>query len=148
MNRTPLLLAVVAGLSMLAACGHSKHSKSGVSGPQMNDKREAALLELAAKQLNCPEQGLVPAYVESDEKNLFLYRVAGCNLTYNALLHCVARVCNWIEMPDARAASELGCPAEQLQMKYLGNVSYSYSGCGRSATYTHVKLHWEGGPTQ
>jgi hypothetical protein len=148
MNRLLPVFTLVVASCLMVGCGHAKHSKSGVSGPGMNVKREAQLLALASGRMSCPEQSLVPAFVESSEKNLHLYRVAGCNATFNALLHCIAGVCNWVEMPDQRAAQEMACPVEQLQVKYMGDATYSYTGCGKSANYAHRKLHWEGGVTQ
>jgi hypothetical protein len=139
------VVSAVSLVCLAAGCSHSKGSRTGVSGPGMTSKREAGLLELASREMHCPEDSLVPAFLESSEKNLHLYRVAGCNVTFNVLLHCIG-VCLWVEMPDKRAAQELGCPSEQLQMKYVGGGGYSYSGCGKSGTWVHKANHWEGGP--
>lgn len=124
------------------ACSHSKRARTGVSGPGMNARREAGLLEMASLNMKCPEDSLVPAFIESSQRNLHLYRVAGCNQTFNALLHCIG-VCLWVEMPDQRAARELGCNREELELRHLDGATYAYSGCGKSAVYTHRNNHWE-----
>lgn len=139
MNRLFLGLLLVA---TSLACSHSRRSRTGVSGPGMNARREAGLLQLGALKLKCPEDSLVPAFIESSQRNLHLYRVAGCNKTFNVLLHCIG-VCLWVEMPDQRAAQELGCKAEELELRHLDGATYMYSGCGKSAAYTHRNNRWE-----
>jgi hypothetical protein len=110
----------------------------------MNARREAALLALASPAMRCPSDALVPAFVESSGKSLHVYRVAGCGVTFNAVLRC-AGACQWLALPDKRAAEALGCPVEQLELKHLDSGAWSYTGCGRAVAYTERADRWVGG---
>jgi len=131
--RTALIGLIVA---LAAGCAHS------ISGPRMNAKREANLLQLAAKALNCTSENMVAQFKESIEWNVHVYAVDGCNGHYEAMLHCL-RDCVWIEPPDQRAAFDLQCPApNELKRTYLGNGMYGMTGCGKSVTYVNTAGRW------
>ena len=46
--------------------------------------------------------------------------------------------------PIARASYDLRCPAAQLKMTYLGNLSIGVDGCGKRSTYSFVDGAWVG----
>lgn len=46
--------------------------------------------------------------------------------------------------PIARASFDLACPAEQLKMTDLGNMSIGVDGCGKRASYAWVDGAWVG----
>lgn len=144
MNRSALIVVAFAVAFASVGC---RHSRSSITGPGMNSKREASLLITAAARLNCPADQLTPTFVQSLEKNLHLYQVVGCGSSYGSLLHCIG-VCNWREMPDGRAATELGCPAEKVTRSYAGNGNFTYAGCEKSVTYLHKGLsEWVTAPS-
>ena len=132
--RTALLLVVLAGV--VSGCAHS--AAGSIAGPGMNAKREANLLAAAAKDLGCPQESLTTAFVESIEKNAHIYRVSGCEKTYDSILFCAAGVCSWNETPEKRASFDLQCPREQLKRTYLGDGTFGMSGCDRTITYLFV----------
>lgn len=135
MSRTTLVVVCAASLFAVGC----RHARGSISGPAMNPKREANLMTSASARLNCPAEQLTPTFVQSLEPNLHLYQVVGCNGTYASLLHCTG-VCTWREMPDARAATDLACPPEQVARAYAGSGNFTYSGCGKSTTYLHKGL--------
>ncbi|MFT3713160.1 MAG: hypothetical protein QM817_36360 [Archangium sp.] len=127
-------LALLCFVAAMATSGCRHRRISTVSGPGMNVKREAALLEAAEIRLGC-SQNLVGAFEVSLESNYHVYRVDGCGKRFYALLHCTG-ICNWREAPEMRAESELQCPAAQLTRAYEPVMHvFTISGCGRTAQY-------------
>jgi hypothetical protein len=135
--RTTLIGLVVV---LAGGCAHKKQST--IVGPGMNAKREANLLQLAGKELNCTSENMVGQFKESLEKNVHVYAVDGCTGHYEALLHCLG-VCVWVELPDRRATFDLQCPApNELKRTYLGNGMFGMTGCGKSITYVNSEGRW------
>lgn len=133
--RTALLLSLVVGV---VVSGCRAHSSAKALGPGMNAKREANLIETASKELACPNDQLTPSFVESIEGNAHIYRVSGCNKTYDSILFCMMGTCSWTETPEKRAAFDLQCPPEQLKRTYLGNATFGMAGCGKTISYLYV----------
>jgi hypothetical protein len=129
--RIRFMVLMCLAAALVAGCRHRRVST--VSGPGMNVKREAALLEAAQVRLGCSQ--LVGAFEASLEANYHVYRVDGCGKRFYALLHCTG-ICNWREAPEMRAESELQCPATQLTRTYepYSHV-FTINGCGRVAQY-------------
>lgn len=125
-----VMFVVLLGAS---SCRHRRVAT--VSGPGMNHKREAALLEAAAIRLGCSARDMVGAFEASLEANYHVYRVDGCGKRFYSLLHCTG-MCNWREAPEMRAETELQCPATQLARTYSPmNHVFTITGCGRSVSY-------------
>jgi hypothetical protein len=133
--RTALLFSLVVGV---VVSGCRAHSGAKALGPGMNAKREANLIEMASKELACPNDQLAPSFVESIEGNAHIYRVTGCSKTYDSILFCMMGTCSWTETPDKRAAFDLQCPQEQLKRTYLGNATFGMAGCGKTVSYLYV----------
>lgn len=133
-----IALLVVASVVAVLVSGCRAHATSSVQGPGMNAKRESTLIDLASKELSCPNAELKAAFLESVEKNAHIYRVSGCNKTYDSILFCFAGTCSWNETPEKRAAFDLQCPQEQLKRSYLGNGTFGMSGCDKTMTYLYV----------
>ena len=130
MVRIAFLLVLV---TLGSACGRRRVGPS-ITGPGMNNKREAQLLQQAEAQLQCHE-GLVGAFEGSLETNYHAYRVDGCGKRFHALLHCTG-ICNWRQGPERLAESDLQCPAIQLSRTYSAQTNtFEVTGCGRSARY-------------
>lgn len=131
MRSLPLVLSLVVSAFLVGCRAHG----TSVQGPGMTAKREANLLELASRDLQCPTTSLSAAFVESVERNAHIYRVTGCEKTFDAALVCPLGSCIWYETPERRAAFDLQCPREQLTRTYLGNSAFGMAGCGRTITY-------------
>lgn len=134
-----LRMSLMAALLAVGVTGCRAHTS--VEGPGMNARREANLLDDAARTLGCAREALKPAFVESIQRNAHVYRVDGCGRSHVAVLRCTG-VCAWVEAPKATAAAELKCESEPLQTAYVGNGNFTVSGCGRSVPfmYAHGRL--------
>ncbi len=130
-----LTWVVVLGV-VVTGCRH--RPELTVEGPGMNRKREASLYVNAQGELQCPKQQLNARFVNSLEGNVHAYQVDGCGKSMQALLHCVAGVCNWLEVPEKRASLDLQCPREQITRQYLASGTFGMLGCGRSITYHYI----------
>jgi hypothetical protein len=138
MKREIVCVALAIAAMGMSSCRKRVAVEAQAQGPGMNAKREATLLNDAARELNCPREQLVPSFVESLEGNFNLYRVDGCGQVYEAFLHCVG-LCNWRDTPNKVAAAALHCPKEQLTRTYLGNGAFTVSGCGNSVDYQYIR---------
>lgn len=127
---------VVAAAAIVSGC--RAHSTATVVGPGMNAKREANLFANASKELACPTQGMTAAFVESIEGNAHIYRVTGCQKTFDSILFCMMGTCSWVETPEKRASFDLQCAQEELKRTYLGNATFGVAGCGKTITYLYV----------
>ncbi len=135
LSRVALVSVLVVVLPLLAC----SHARASISGPGMNAKREANLLELASAETGCPAAELKPSFVKSLRSNLHEYAVDGCGKHFQANLFC-AGVCVWQDGSAARkrAAFDLQCPIEQVSQVELPGDAIGMSGCGRTITYLVV----------
>lgn len=132
------LLFFVGSVVVVALSGCRAHGGTTLQGPGINAKREANLMSSASTELQCPADQLKASFVESIEKNAHIYRVVGCEKTYETVLFCMMGNCSWNETPEKRASFDLQCPREQLTRTYLGSATFGMAGCGKTITYLFV----------
>jgi hypothetical protein len=133
---------VVFGLVVAAGCHHPP-------GLLMTPHREAKLVELASRAIECPRAEVVVQFGGSIDKDFHLYRVTGCGKQFEAIMACRAgrpgrgNRCLWLDVPDRHAAVDLDCQApNELHRSYAGEATFEVTGCGRSARYTNVEGRW------
>lgn len=142
-----LTKVLVLSLVFIALTGCRHRRVSTVSGPGMNSKREAALMDEASARLHCDHSGMVGAFETSLERNYHVYRVDGCGKRFYAMLHCTG-ICSWREAPEMRAEVDLQCPVQQLTRSYTpSNHTFVISGCGRAVAYELGHGHLRPAPT-
>ena len=153
MTRLPRALALVLATASVLGCSasrsESKADTDGAAGafPQvadMNKKRWANGLEKAAKELGCAQGQLTH---ESLGSGRFVFRGAGKEVEY--ALYCSAGSCVWLDDLRTRAAFDLNCPREQLQLTFIDEKTRGVSGCDKRATYlVDVRRHPSGWGTE
>ena len=94
----------------------------------------------AARTFSCPPDQIQTQHVDDG-----VYRAAGCD---RDAIFVAPYAGGPAETPIVRASFDLSCPAPQLKMTSLGNLSIGVDGCGKKASYAWVEHAWVGNPAQ
>lgn len=130
------LTSTLSLLVLLAGCRHPSSPAEVMAArgypdvPHMNARRWANGLEKAAKELGAAA-GQV-AHRQIDESR-FSFSAGERQVEY--ALWCQGPGCVWLDDPRARAAFDLDCPKEKLQLTLIDSKTRGVAGCGRRATY-------------
>jgi hypothetical protein len=129
-SRTRVHFLVLFGLALL---GCHRHAGVGVAGgPQATDRQLRNAVDLAARDMQCPETTLSAAQIGES-----LYSIHGCGRSREYLLMCAGRrrACRWQAVVPVEnvAASETGCGA--FAIGEPSPIERTLTGCNMTVSY-------------
>lgn len=135
------IFLTVLALSVLGGCRHRSDSTSGTTAvatspdvPAVNARRTRRLLQIASRDLSCPEASL--SHEQVTER---IYRVRGCNDWRDYAIFGRARrgPARWrrILPIGERAVADFGCTLPEITFSPTSPTTYTAVGCGKAAGY-------------
>lgn len=131
-SRTRVHFIVLFGLALL---GCHRHSAAGIGpggGPIASDRQVRNAVQLAARDMQCPEQTLSAQQIGES-----LYSIHGCGRSREYLLMCSGRgrACRWAPVVPVEqvAAAETGCTA--FSIAEPSAIERALTGCNQTLTY-------------
>lgn len=130
-SRTGVHFILLFGLTLL---GCHRHAAVGVAaGAQASDRQVHNAVQLAARDMQCPEQTLSPQQIGDS-----LYSIHGCGRSREYLLMCSGRgrrACRWAPVVPVEqvAASETGCTT--FSIVDTSPIERSLTGCNQTVGY-------------
>jgi len=131
-SRTRLHVIVLFGLALLGCHRHARYDVGAAAGPQASDRQVRNAVQLAARDMQCPEPTLSAQQIGQS-----LYSIHGCGRSREYLLMCAGRhaACRWAPVVPVEqvAAAETGCTA--FSIAEPSAIGRTLSGCNMSVSY-------------